>query len=111
MMYPGITRICASLVTAIFILTGAAVSGQVIVADNYNVTGSGTGFALNTGVNSGINPPTTRLTGHGGAEPALYPDHHHEDEHRVQHRQQQAAGHPGRQSRKVLAFGRWHHRL
>src|SRR4051794_19696117 len=37
--------------------------GQVIVSDNYNVTGTGTGFALNTGVNSGINPPATRLAG------------------------------------------------
>ncbi|MDB6058048.1 MAG: hypothetical protein JWO95_1892, partial [Verrucomicrobiales bacterium] len=35
----------------------------VIVSDNYNVTGSGSGFALNTGINRGINPPTTRLTG------------------------------------------------
>ncbi len=35
----------------------------VIVSDNCNVTGSGSGFALDTGVNRGINPPTTRLTG------------------------------------------------
>ena len=42
-------------------------SAQVIIADNYNVTGSGTGFALNAGVNSGINPPTTRLTGTAAA--------------------------------------------
>ena len=41
--------------------------GQVIVSDNYNVTGTGTGFALNTGVNSGINPPTTRLAGSAAA--------------------------------------------
>lgn len=34
-----------------------------IISDNYNVTGSGSGFALNTGINTGINPPTTRLTG------------------------------------------------
>src|SRR5436190_17038167 len=40
-----------------------AASGQVVVADTYNVAGSGTGFGLNAGVNSGINPPTTRLTG------------------------------------------------
>ncbi|MFN7138593.1 MAG: Ig-like domain-containing protein [Limisphaerales bacterium] len=40
-----------------------AVHGQTIIADNYNVAGSGTGFALNTGVNSGINPPASRLTG------------------------------------------------
>ena len=40
-----------------------AAEAQVIIADNYNVAGSGTGFALSSGVNSGINPPTTRLTG------------------------------------------------
>jgi hypothetical protein len=34
-----------------------------IVSDNYNVTDTNSGFALNTGVNAGINPPTTRLTG------------------------------------------------
>lgn len=39
----------------------------VLVADNYNVAGSGTGFGLNAGVNSGINPPTTRLTGTAAA--------------------------------------------
>jgi autotransporter-associated beta strand protein len=38
-------------------------ASTVIVSDNYNVTGSGSGFALNTGINRGINPPTTRLTG------------------------------------------------
>lgn len=38
-------------------------SGATIVSDTYNVTGSGSGFALGSGVNSGINPPTTRLTG------------------------------------------------
>jgi hypothetical protein len=49
---------------ATLFVAGAIAHGQLlIVADDYNVTGSGTGFALNTGVNSGINPPTTRLTG------------------------------------------------
>ncbi len=38
-------------------------AGQILVSDDCNVTGSGTGFALGSGVNSGINPPTTRLTG------------------------------------------------
>src|SRR6476660_1362252 len=38
-----------------------------ILGDNYNVTGSGSGFALGSGVNSGINPPTTRLTGTAAA--------------------------------------------
>jgi autotransporter-associated beta strand protein len=42
---------------------GVARGATVVVSDNFNVTGSGTGFALNTGVNRGINPPTTRLTG------------------------------------------------
>jgi autotransporter-associated beta strand protein len=51
-------------------LLSATVHGQtLIVADDYNVTGSGSGFALNTGVNSGINPPTTRLG--GSAAPGL----------------------------------------
>ncbi len=35
----------------------------VIISDTYNVTTSGTGFGLNAGVNTGINPPATRLTG------------------------------------------------
>ncbi len=39
------------------------VAVTTIVSDNFNVTGSGTGFNLNAGINSGINPPTTRLTG------------------------------------------------
>ena len=38
-------------------------ASTVLVSDTYTVTGSGSGFALNTGVNTGINPPTTRLTG------------------------------------------------
>ena len=36
---------------------------QLIVSDNYNITATNSGFALNNGVNTGINPPTTRLTG------------------------------------------------
>lgn len=36
---------------------------QLILEDDYNVTNSGSGFALGSGVNSGINPPTTRLNG------------------------------------------------
>jgi hypothetical protein len=44
-------------------LPALSAHGQTVIADNYNVAGSGTGFALNTGVNSGINPPATRLTG------------------------------------------------
>ncbi len=41
----------------------SARAGTVVISDAYNVTGTGSGFALNTGINSGINPPTTRLTG------------------------------------------------
>ncbi len=44
-------------------LPNPAQGATLILADDYNVTGTGSGFALNTGVNSGINPPTTRLTG------------------------------------------------
>jgi hypothetical protein len=42
---------------------GVAPATTLIVGDSYNVTASGAGFALNTGLNTGINPPTTRLTG------------------------------------------------
>jgi len=60
-------RFLANLVT-ILLLAGTSVYGQLIIADDSNVTGSGTGFALDTGVNSGINPPTTRLTGSAAAD-------------------------------------------
>jgi endonuclease/exonuclease/phosphatase family metal-dependent hydrolase len=50
------------------ILVGSSSHGATVVfSDNYNVAGSGTGFALNTGINSGINPPTTRLNGTAAA--------------------------------------------
>src|ERR1044071_4526999 len=52
-----------STLAATLVFSSVAAYGQTIVADDYNVTGSGTGFALDNGVNSGINPPTTRLTG------------------------------------------------
>src|ERR1043165_4731812 len=52
---------------SVIVLISFAAHGQVIVSDNYNVTGSGTGFALNAGVNTGINPPTTRLSGTAAA--------------------------------------------
>ena len=61
-----LTKARPALVTAM-LLAASAAPAQVIVADNYNVAGSGTGFALNTGVNSGINPPSTRLTGSAAA--------------------------------------------
>src|SRR4051794_18322923 len=55
------------LTTIFWLLLVRTVCGQVIVSDSYNVTASGTGFSLNTGVNTGINPPTTRLTGMAAA--------------------------------------------
>jgi hypothetical protein len=51
--------ICLAAVLAM----STAAQAQLIISDNYNATGSGTGFALGSGANSGINPPTTRLTG------------------------------------------------
>jgi autotransporter-associated beta strand protein len=52
----------ALLVGMLTILSARAAT--LIVQDDFNVTASGTGFNLNTGVNRGINPPTaTRLTG------------------------------------------------
>ena len=49
----------------LLLLSGSipSVAVTTIVSDSYNVAGSGTGFDLNSGVNSGINPPTTRLAG------------------------------------------------
>jgi hypothetical protein len=43
-------------------ITGTA-QGALVLADNYDVAGNGDGFALGAGLNSGINPPATRLTG------------------------------------------------
>jgi hypothetical protein len=51
----------------LFALSTTTSYGQVIVADNFNVAGSGSGFALNAGINSSINPPATRLTGTAAA--------------------------------------------
>ncbi len=45
---------------------GTAAGATLIIGDDYNITGSGSGFALGSGVNSGINPPNTRLTGLAG---------------------------------------------
>ncbi len=50
-----------SVLTAL--ISGSNSQGITIISDNYNTTGSGTGFNLGSGINSGINPPTTRLTG------------------------------------------------
>src|SRR4051794_9229514 len=51
------------VIVVLLLLSRSLFAVTTIVADAYNVTGTGSGFALNTGVNSGINPPTTRLTG------------------------------------------------
>ncbi len=45
------------------LVLGSASGATTIISDNYNVSTTTTGFALNNGVNYGINPPTTRLTG------------------------------------------------
>jgi hypothetical protein len=60
-------RMASCVVVAWLVAARVTALGQVIIADNYNVTGSGTGFGLNAGVNTGINPPTTRLTGTAAA--------------------------------------------
>lgn len=52
-----------SLVVASLCLTTAAANAQLILADDFNVAGNGTGFLLGEGVNTGINPSATRLTG------------------------------------------------
>jgi hypothetical protein len=49
------------------IMSGRARGATLIIGDNHTVTGTGSGFALNAGINSGINPPTTRLTGTAAA--------------------------------------------
>jgi len=49
--------------TAVLLLACVTAQGQTIIADNYNVVNVGSGFLLGEGVNSGINPPVTRLTG------------------------------------------------
>ncbi len=56
-----------STIISLLATLGSLHAGTVIVSDNYNVTGTGSGFALNNGVNTGINPPTTRLTGTAAA--------------------------------------------
>jgi len=66
-LFPVIMRLRGNLLTAVVLVAGATAFGQVIISDNYDVAANGTGFALNTGVNTGINPPTTRLTGTAAA--------------------------------------------
>lgn len=66
---PIMSTVGQRIVLTILILAGfgARVSAATVIADNYNVTNTGSGFALNNGANSGINPPTTRLTGSAAA--------------------------------------------
>lgn len=60
-------RLLAPLAASVLVATIPANAVTTIVSDNYNGAASGTGFALNTGVNSGINPPTSRLSGTAAA--------------------------------------------
>lgn len=46
---------------------GSARAGTLILGDNFDVVSSGTGFALDTGVNRGITATTTRLQGTAAA--------------------------------------------
>lgn len=46
-----------------FLITSPVFGATVIVSDNFTAVNVNSGFALGEGVNSGINPPTTRLTG------------------------------------------------
>ncbi len=60
---------CMKKVVYVFLTLALCLSAtaQPIISDNFNATSSGTGFSLNQGVNSGINPPATRLTGTASA--------------------------------------------
>lgn len=55
----------ATTILAAILSTSMFANAQEIVSDDY--TGSGTGFVLGSGVNSGINPPATRLGGSAAA--------------------------------------------
>lgn len=59
--------------TFICLLLAFSVSAQVVVSDSYNVAANGSGFGLDSGVNAGINPPTTRLTGTAAANLVYIP--------------------------------------
>jgi hypothetical protein len=61
--YSPMKKLLTSLAVVLVVSGGGLVHAVTLVGDAYNVTGSGSGFALSTGVNTGINPPTTRLTG------------------------------------------------
>lgn len=64
--------IATLLLTAV---VGNSALGQLIISDTYTVTGgdsTNSGFALGAGVNTNINPPTTRLTGSAVANLRYY---------------------------------------
>lgn len=55
-----------SILAGLIPLLGASAFGNtVVISDTFNIGGDSTttGFVVNEGVNQGINPPTTRLTG------------------------------------------------
>ena len=65
-MRPRNLTLLAGLLLAV-LAVGSAFGATTIISDNYNVSTTTTGFALDNGVNYGINPPTTRLTGTAAA--------------------------------------------
>lgn len=56
-------KVFASLLASLFLFGIPAFARHLVVADNYNIIGNGTGFGLSAGINSGISPPRTRLSG------------------------------------------------
>ena len=48
---------------ALLLATITTAQAQILIVDSYDVAGNGDGFSLDAGVNSGINPPVTRMTG------------------------------------------------
>ncbi len=48
---------------AVTLVSGSFAQGQTLVSDNYQITTVSNGFALGEGVNTGIVPPATRMTG------------------------------------------------
>src|SRR6188768_778050 len=52
-----------SILALLLLTITGTTHGQIVLADDYDVIGNGDGFALGAGLNSGINPPATRLTG------------------------------------------------
>ncbi|MDR2849988.1 MAG: hypothetical protein LBW77_05545, partial [Verrucomicrobiota bacterium] len=56
------------LLAAIAVALPAAAQNLLIVRDNVQIAANGTGFALNQGINAGINPPTAnRITGNAAS--------------------------------------------